>query len=649
MKRLVTYIQQHLSLRLGLLILLIVGCVFGVTLGLLFYQTKQYVRQAAVNQATDVLDETVFNISGIFERTELATTTMERRASMNLHPDSLLYYTRRMVEENPVLQGFMIALEPNYSKEFGTYFAAYSYRKADGIHSMFKKDYDYTQDYWYKTPLEQKKGCWLEPYEYAVPDIDTKSRYYFSFTAPLYGPDGRLIGAVCSDLSLYWLSHTVTAVKPFPHSSAIMLGHDGRYIVHPDTAKQVRQSIFSDPDPQARKEVIRMGQSMLAGQSGDWAIMVDGHPAHVFYRPLRRTGWSIAIVCPDRDVFDNYNRMLYVVWAIIGLFLLLLLLFCYQIIRSAVVPVNLLAESTRYMASRQFTEEQQEGEDSPEQPLTYSKRVDTVGQLQNSFVRMQQSLNTYMSELHQINDEMEQRNKELQHANQLVREADERKNVFIQNMTHQVRTPLNIINGFTQVLASNSSNMRREEIDDIISHMKSSAKVITRITRMLIATSSDDATSVVSDTVIVCNTLCREVVSAVLHQRSETLSVMTVSSVSDDFTIRTDRNALSSILTELLSNAVRFAPEGTITLSCYLKGEDTIAFAVSDMGPGIAPDDRDRIFTMFTKLDSFTEGIGLGLPLSRHTANLLGGDLVLDDTYTDGTRFVLTLPINNNV
>jgi signal transduction histidine kinase len=166
---------------------------------------------------------------------------------------------------------------------------------------------------------------------------------------------------------------------------------------------------------------------------------------------------------------------------------------------------------------------------------------------------------------------------------------------------------------------------------------------------MLIATSSDDATFVVSDTVIVCNTLCREVVSAVLHQRSETLSVMTVSSVSDDFTIRTDRNALSSILTELLSNAVRFAPEGTITLSCYLKGEDTIAFAVSDMGPGIAPDDRDRIFTMFTKLDSFTEGIGLGLPLSRHTANLLGGDLVLDDTYTDGTRFVLTLPINNNV
>lgn len=646
MKRLVTYIQQHLSLRLGLLILVIVGCVFGVTLVLLFYQTKQYVRQAAVNHATQVLDETVYNISSIFERTELATTTTERRASMNLHPDSLLSYAQRMVEENPALQGFTIALEPSYSKELG-FFTAYSYRKPDGIHSLIKNDYDYTQDYWYKTPLEQKKGCWLDPYKYAVPGIDAKPRYYFSFTAPLYSSDGRLIGTVCSDLSLLWLSQTVTAVKPFPHSSAIMLGHDGRYIVHPDTTKQVTQSIFSDPDPQAQKEVVRLGQSMLAGQSGEWAMMVDGNPAHVFYRPLQRTGWSIAIVCPDSDVFDNYNRMLNVVWMVIGLFLLLLLLFCYQIIRSAVVPVNLLAESARNIASRHFAEDLWEGEEHPEQPLTFSKRIDTVGQLQNSFVRMEQSLNTYMSELHQINDEMEQRNKELQNAYQLVQEADERKNVFIQNMTHQVRTPLNIINGFTQVLVSSGSDLPKKEVDDIVSHMRSSAKVITRITRMLIATSSENTNSVVSDTVIACNTLCREVVSTVLRQRTDTLSVMTISSVPDDFTIRSDSNALSSILTELLDNAVRFAPDGTITLSCALKDKDTISFAVSDMGSGIAPEDRDRIFTMFTKLDSFTEGIGLGLPLSRHTARLLGGDLVLDDTYTDGTRFILTLPINN--
>ena len=637
MKRLITYIQQHLSLRLGLLILLVVGSVFGVTLGLLFYQTKQYVRQVAINHATGVLDETVFNISGIIERTELATTNMERRASVNLHPDSLLVYTRRILEQNPVLQGFTIAIEPGYLKDHKR-FTTYSYRKPDSICSIIKDDYDYMEDSWYKMPMEQKKGCWLEPYEYAVPGIDDKPRYYFSYTAPLYSQDGRLIGVVCSDLSLFWLSQAVTAVKPFPNSSAIMLGHDGRYIVHPDTAKQVRQSIFSDPDPQAQKEVMRLGHSMLAGQSGVWSMMVDGQPAHVFYRPLQRTGWSIAIVCPDSDVFSSYNRMLNIVWTLLFLFLLLLLLFCYQIIRRAVVPVNRLAESVRNMADGHF-----DG-DGQEIPLSYSKRLDTVGQLQNSFVQMQQALNIHVTELRQITDEMEQRNQELQQANQLVYEADERKNVFIRNMSHQIRTPLNIINGFTQVMTSSYSEMSDEELEDIINHMKSSAKVITRITRMLIATSSETSLSTANNTDFICNDLCREVISSVSDHVPETASITLVSAVSDNYTICTDRQALASILTELIDNAIRFAPEGTITVSCRQQDDATITIAVADTGPGINPDDRNRIFTQFTKLDSFTEGIGLGLPLSRHTARLLGGDLTLDENYTNGSRFIITLP-----
>lgn len=638
MKRLITYIQQHLSLRLGLLILLIVGCVFGVTLGLLFYHTKQYVRQAAENHATQVLNETVINIANITEKIEQVTINMGRRISSDLQPDSLLAYTQQMLEQNPVLQGFTIALEPDFCPKRGTRFTVYSYRKPSGIVSLIKDDYDYFEDYWYKSPIEQRKALWLDPYEYAVPGIDSIPCYYFSFTVPLYNQDGRQMGVVCSDLSLPWLSQTVTAVKPFPRSSAIMLSHDGRYIVHPDTAKQVRQSIFSDPDPQAQKEVTRLGQSMLAGQSGEWSMPVDGQPAHVFYRPLQRTGWSIAIVCPDSDVFDNYNHMLNIVWTVIVLFLLLLLLFCYLIIRKAVVPVNLLAESARYMADGHFDE------DSQNTSLSYSKRLDTVGQLQNSFVQMQQALNIHVTELRQITDEMEQRNQELQQANQLVYEADERKNVFIRNMSHQIRTPLNIINGFTQVITSSKSEMSDEELEDIINHMKSSAKVITRITRMLIATSSETSLSTANNTDFICNDLCREVISSVSDHVPETVSITLVSAVSDNYTICTDRQALASILTELIDNAIRFAPEGTITVSCRQQDDATITIAVADTGPGINPDDRNRIFTQFTKLDSFTEGIGLGLPLSRHTARLLGGDLTLDENYTNGSRFMITLP-----
>ena len=117
------------------------------------------------------------------------------------------------------------------------------------------------------------------------------------------------------------------------------------------------------------------------------------------------------------------------------------------------------------------------------------------------------------------------------------------------------------------------------------------------------------------------------------------------SEVADDFMIRTDRKALLTILSELLENATRFAPYGDIIIGCREQDQNKIVFSVSDNGPGIAPEDRDRIFAQFTKLNSFTEGIGLGLSLCQNTARMLGGDLTLDDHYTQGARFVITLPI----
>ena len=648
MKRLIVYIQQHLSLRLGLLILLVAGSVLGVTMGLLFIQTKHYVHQAAEDHAMQVLDETVTDISDIIERTEQATLEMGRRVSNTTDPDSLFAITRQMVVENPVLQGFTIAFEPGFL-DGRERFTTYTYRKPDSLYCMYKDDYEYNDDYWYKTPIELKMGTWLDPYEYAVPGIDTIPRYYFSFTAPIYGPDAQIIGVVCSDLSLLWLSQTLTAVKPFPNSSAIMLDHKGRYIVHPDTLKQVRESIFSDPDPQAREDVIPLGRSMISGQSGEWAMVVDGQPARLFYRPMEHTGWSIAIVCPDSDVFDSYNRMLNIVWAIIVLFLLLLLLLCYLIIRNAVVPINLLAKSAREITKTiTKTSSLSTLHTSPSTWLggLVSKRVDTIGQLQNSFVRMLQSLNDHVSELHHINAEMEQRNQELQQAYRLAREADERKTSFIQNMTHQVRTPLNIIIGFAQVIASNYPDMSETELTELFDHMKSSVKVVARIVHMLTATSVTN-TSTDHSTDIACNTLCRDTVDAISTQVPATLSVVVESTVSDDFTIRTDREAVISILTELVINALRFTPEGSITLACCQQDDDTVLFTVTDTGMGISSENRECIFTPFIKLDSFTEGIGLGLPLSRHTAHLLGGDLTLDETYTDGTRFVLTLPMRH--
>ena len=117
------------------------------------------------------------------------------------------------------------------------------------------------------------------------------------------------------------------------------------------------------------------------------------------------------------------------------------------------------------------------------------------------------------------------------------------------------------------------------------------------------------------------------------------------SKIPDTLDIHTNREALMSILEELLDNANKFTKEGCITISSCQENAD-ITIAVSNTGASIPVEAREHIFIPFTKLDSFTEGIGLGLTLSRHIAHQLCGEITYDDTFDKGTRFIVKLPIN---
>jgi sigma-B regulation protein RsbU (phosphoserine phosphatase) len=189
---------------------------------------------------------------------------------------------------------------------------------------------------------------------------------------------------------------------------------------------------------------------------------------------LQRTGWSIAIVCPQSDVFARYNRLLIVVWVVIGFGLILLMLFCYQTIRRAMQPVRQLDEQAKRIAEGHFDE-----------PLPESPRRDSVGRLQNSFILMQRSIAQTISDIRHANKELEQHNDELSRATELKRETNQRKAEFIKDMYHEIRTPLNIISGFAQVLTASLHALPAEEVTDITNRMKESAKDITRLAREL--------------------------------------------------------------------------------------------------------------------------------------------------------------------
>lgn len=636
MKRITDYIMKRLTLWLGFAIVILVAVIFTIAISFLFSLSKDYVVRESEGRATQILDNTALRITDIMSEVETTADNMAWYIANATQPDSLIRNTRKILQNNDHFYSCSISMEPYYFKQYGKYFSIYSVRDGDSISTAQygSDDFNYFLLDWYQKPKELRQGCWIDPFVNVNPKAKYKTEIITSYSRPVYNQQGRFIGVIAIDLQQKWLSQTVTAVTPYPNSSSIVIGKDGSYFVHPDTDKLIQQTIFSDPDPRAEEDVVYLGKDMIAGNSGVRQLVVDGNDAYIFYRPIGNAEWSTAIVCPASDVFSGYNRLRYTVWFIFWVGLVVILLFCYQTIRGAVNPLKLLAQQAHDIAGGRYDNQ-----------LPRSTRSDTIGQLQNSFVEMQQSLSEYISNIQQINREMELRNQELVTANELALESDKKKTAFVQDMMHQIRTPLNIISGFSQVLEENFHELPNEEAKHITYMMQENARKFVRIVRMLVASSDTGHKEEVRKETFNCNQLCREMVDMFRLTSPHTVKLKFKTTVPDSMTISSDKEKVISILTELLDNANKFTQQGIITLVCSQTDPATITFTVTDTGIGIAKADRQLVFSQFVKIDYFTEGIGLGLSLSKRDAQLLGGDLTLDDTYEQGSRFIVTLPV----
>jgi signal transduction histidine kinase len=233
---------------------------------------------------------------------------------------------------------------------------------------------------------------------------------------------------------------------------------------------------------------------------------------------------------------------------------------------------------------------------------------------------------------------------QLNTAYQHALESDKMKTCFIQNVSHEVRTPLNIISGFSQVIADPSLTESDEERQNMATMMQKSAQQITNLIDEIIGLSLiESSTTVVKDDIVKVNQLLESVVTDYEDSVSPQVALRVDSELEPDFSIATNKNMLYRIVGALTDNAIKYTEKGSITLKARTVAQ-TLLLTVEDTGCGIPADQAEHIFERFVKLDSFKQGIGLGLPLSRKLAEQLGGIVTLDTTYYLGARFVVTLP-----
>ena len=237
--------------------------------------------------------------------------------------------------------------------------------------------------------------------------------------------------------------------------------------------------------------------------------------------------------------------------------------------------------------------------------------------------------------------------KEMKQAYDRIVESDKMKTIFMQNVSHEVRTPLNVISGFTQVLASQAYNLSQEELQNIATAMSHNTYRITTMIDEVLDMSVTD-TPMIDDelSLMPCNATLSNIAMNFRKSKSDDDPELHFeTTLPDDFMIKTNEGVLQRVIHPLLDNAVKNAPHGLVTLRASTEGHHLL-LSVQDNGQGIPADQAEKIFERFIKLDSFAEGLGLGLPTSRIMAHRLGGEVRLDTHFAGpGARFIVSLPL----
>ena len=351
-----------------------------------------------------------------------------------------------------------------------------------------------------------------------------------------------------------------------------------------------------------------------------------------------------------RDPDAQHQRTLnYVYLLAAGLLAGLLAIGVFWFVTTHIIlsPVRLLRETAEHVAAGDL------------QSRADINTGDEFERLSDVFNQMLDNLNRNQNELYRINKSLDLKVNELAEHNVALDEANKIKSEFLANVSHELRTPLNSMIGFAEILEESLKHDEAHQAEKrrrYVHHIHTASKQLLNLINDLLDLAKIEAgrMEVRTEPVVVADTA--EGLVNLMRPQADKRRIGLELDVAEGLPlIHTDPGKLHQILFNFLSNAIKFTPEGgTVTLSARSSSAGPeeqagrIHFAVTDTGPGIAPEMRSKIFDKFTQLDSSMtkahQGTGLGLAISRELAHLLQGEIGIESELGRGTTFTLTLP-----
>lgn len=343
----------------------------------------------------------------------------------------------------------------------------------------------------------------------------------------------------------------------------------------------------------------------------------------------------------------------------------------YFIESSKNIAMALRAARSREKEQRLLEETQAQSE---ELQVQHSELENLNTELEAQTQKLQASeeeLKVQQEELMQTNTELEERSKLLEEKNQLIaernieiqRKAEELalstqyKSEFLANMSHELRTPLNSILLLSRLMGDNhEENLNEDQIESAKVIQSAGSSLLTLIDEILdLAKIESGKMSLEYEDVEINEVVedLKNLMNPLVKEKGIEFNINIEKDLANS--LETDRLRLNQVLRNLLSNALKFTKEGSVSLNIKkdFKNKDFIIFSIKDTGMGIPEDKQKIIFEAFQQADGSTQrkfgGTGLGLSISREIAKLLGGYLDLKSKVNEGSEFSLIIPMRESL
>jgi signal transduction histidine kinase len=459
------------------------------------------------------------------------------------------------------------------------------------------------------------------------------SEPYMTIAVPIERYVGRAIGMLQVQVNLKYVWDLVSKLRVGTEGYAYAVARNGDLIAHPEISLVLQRLNVTHLD-QVRSA---FQPRTDAERRPTWTITKNLHARRVFssWSPIPVLGGAVFVEQPVEEVYGPLYASLLRTSGFLLVGLGMALVASLLVARRVVRPLETLRNGVERISSGNMNARLE------------LKTGDEIEVLAEEFNRMAENLREAYSGLEK---KVEDRTRELAFANERLKELDRMKSDFVSHVSHELRTPLTAIKGAVDLMLREVAGPLTEKQIHYLTRVRSNTQHLAGLINDLLDLSKIESGRIeFKSSRVSLNGLVREAVEALRPVATEKVIALEATIREPSILVWVDRHKINQVLMNLIGNAIKFTPaQGRVTVSASRNDEESVQVSVSDTGPGVPPDEKEKIFAKFYRIAEVngenSKGTGLGLAICKALVELHGGRIWVESEMNRGSTFSFTLP-----